>query len=295
VRHGILAACSLRDISRTTPSVRGEFVDIDGARLYYYAAGTRGVGEPVVFLHGFPTSGHHWSDVVTQMPAGHRLVVADLLGFGRSDPPYGRALTLHAHAERIVGLLDVLHIDRACIVGHDLGGGVAQSLAIHWPSRVSRLALIDSVAFDGWPTRDVRIARRLQPILRRVPTNWLLPILRADLERGYYDTVHAAHSIARYQRPFHGDAGRVALLRHVAALDNRETRALGERLHEIVVPTAVIWGSHDPFLPLALGRRLMGAIAGSTIDVLSGARHFTPEEEPREVAEILARLLSRRV
>ena len=272
--------------------MRGEFVDIEGARLYYYAAGTRGAGEPVVFLHGFPTSGHLWSDVVAQMPPGHRLVVADLLGFGRSDPPDGRSLTLHSHAARIIGLLDALRIEQACIVGHDLGGGVAQSLAIHWPSRVSRLALIDSVAFTGWPTRDVRVARSILPLLRHVPTNWLLPILRADLERGYYDTIHAAHSIDRYQRPFHGNAGRAALLSHVAALDNRETRGLSERLREIAVPTAVIWGSHDPFLPLSLGRKLAHAVAGSTLDVLSGARHFTPEEEPREVAAILARLLS---
>jgi Predicted hydrolases or acyltransferases (alpha/beta hydrolase superfamily) len=272
--------------------LRGEFVDIDGARLYYYAAGTRGAGEPVVFLHGFPTSGHLWSDVVAQMPPGHRLVVADLLGFGRSDPPLGRPLTLLAHAERIVGLLDALGVDQACIVGHDLGGGVAQALAIHWPSRVSRLALIDSVGFGAWPTRDVRIARRLLPLLRSVPTNWLLPILRADLERGYYDTIHAAHSIDRYQRPFHSDVGRSALLSHVAALDNRETRSLGERLHEISIPTAVIWGSHDPFLPMSLGRKLAQSIHGSTIDILSGARHFTPEEAPREVAEILTRLLS---
>ena len=272
--------------------MRGEFVDIAGARLYYYAAGTRGAGEPVVFLHGFPTSGHLWSDVVAQMPPGHRLVVADLLGFGRSDPPAGRSLTLRAHAERIVGLLDVLGIERACVVGHDLGGGVAQALAIHWPSRVSRLALIDSVAFTGWPTRDVRIARWLLPVLRHVPAHWLLPILRADLERGYYDSIHAAHSIDRYQRPFQSDVGRLVLLSHVAALDNRETRQLGERLDEVSVPTAVIWGSHDPFLPLSLGRKLSQSIRGATIHVLSGARHFTPEEEPREVAEIIADLLS---
>ena len=272
--------------------MRGEFVDVAGARLYYYAAGTRGAGEPVVFLHGFPTSGHLWSDVVPQMPAGHRLVVADLLGYGRSDPPGGRSLTLRAHAERIVGLLDVLGIDRACIVGHDLGGGVAQSLAVHWPSRVSRLALIDSVAFTAWPSRDVRIARLFLPLIRYIPTDWLLPIVRADLERGYYDTVHATHSIDRYQRPFHSVRGRGVLLDHVAALDNRETRRLAERLHEIVVPTAVVWGSHDPFLPMSLGRQLSHAIRGATINVLSGARHFTPEEEPREIAEILARLLT---
>jgi pimeloyl-ACP methyl ester carboxylesterase len=227
------------------------------------------------------------------MPAGHRLVVVDLLGYGRSDPPDGRSLTLRAHAERIVWLLDALRITSACLVGHDLGGGVAQSLALHWPARVSRLALIDSVAFDGWPTRDVRIARFFLPLLRYLPTSWLLPIVRADLERGYYDALHATHSIDKYQRPFNSNDGRLVFLDHLAALDSSETVALGTRLGEIGVPTAVIWGSHDPFLSMSLGKRLAKAIPSASLDVLSGARHFTPEEEPREVADILAGLLSR--
>ena len=266
---------------------------MDGARLYYYAAGTRGAGEPVVFLHGFPTSGHLWSDVVAQMPAGHRLVVVDLLGYGRSDTPGGRALTLYAHAERIVGLLDALQIPRACVVGHDLGGGVAQALVVHWPARVSRVALIDSVAFGGWPTRDVRIVRFLLPLLRYLPTSWLLPIVRADLERGYYDAMHATHSIDKFQRPFQSDAGRHVFLDHLAALDARETDTLAARFGAIAAPVAVVCGSHDPFLPMSLAKRLAKAIPGATLDVLSGARHFTPEEEPREVADILGALLAR--
>jgi pimeloyl-ACP methyl ester carboxylesterase len=273
-------------------SVRGEFVDVEGARLYYYAAGTRGVGAPVVFLHGFPTSGHLWGDVITQMPSGHRLVVVDLLGYGRSDPPGGRPLTLRAHAGRVVGLLDALGIRSACVVGHELGGGVAQSLALDWPSRVSRMALIDSVALDGWPTRDVRVARALLPLLRLLPAMWLLPIFRAALERGYFDGVHAMHSIAKYQRAFASDDGCRVLLAHLAALDARETIALGARLGALRIPTAVIWGSHDPFLRMSLGARLARAIPGATFDILSGARHFTPEEEPRDIATILERLLA---
>ena len=70
--------------------MRGEFIDVNGARLYYYAAGSRGVGEPVVFLHGFPTSSHLWTEVVPLVPKGHRVVVVDLLGYGRSDRPAGR-------------------------------------------------------------------------------------------------------------------------------------------------------------------------------------------------------------
>jgi pimeloyl-ACP methyl ester carboxylesterase len=273
--------------------VRGEFVDLDGARVYYYAAGTRGAGEPVVFLHGFPTSGHLWNDVIPLMPAGHRLVVADLLGYGRSDPPSGRSLSLRAHADRTVALLDALGIDRACVVGHDVGGGVAQAMAIHAPTRVSRLALVDSVAFTGWPTRDVRVARTLLRLGGNVAPAWVLAILRADLERGYSDPARAAHSIERFVRPFDSVTGRAVFMQHLQALDWRETRALAQRLPEVIAPTTVIWGAHDPFLSLKLGKRLAAAIPGATLEVVPGARHFLPEDAPRSIADALAALLAR--
>lgn len=273
--------------------MRGEFVDVGGTRLYYYAAGTRGAGDPVVFLHGFPTSGHLWGDVVALMPAGHRLVVADLLGYGRSDPPGTHALSLYAHAERVIGLMDALGIGRACIVGHELGGGIAQSLAVHWPARVSHLALIDSVGFSQWPRRDVRAAKLFLPLVRHLPTNWLLPIVRADLERGYYDALRATHSIDRYQRPFNSDEGRRSFLQHLAALDAGETMQLSARLGEITAPTAVIWGESDPFLPLSLGARLAAAIPGATFDIAPDSRHYTPEDAPRVIADVLAGLLRR--
>ena len=273
--------------------MRGEFIDLDGARLYYYAAGTRGVGEPVVFLHGFPTSGHLWTDVIPLMPAGHRIVVLDLLGYGRSDPPAGRPLTLRAHADRVVALMDALGISEACIVGHDLGGGVAQALALDAPARVTRLALIDSVAFTGWPTRDVRLARTLLRLTGKVPPRWVLAVLRADLERGYADPARAVHSIDRFIRPFTSDDGRSVFMQHLRALDARETRSMAQRLGEISASTAVVWGANDPFLSLKLGKRLAAAIPGATLEIIPGVRHFTPEDAPRPVADAIAALLAR--
>jgi pimeloyl-ACP methyl ester carboxylesterase len=273
--------------------VRGEFIDLDGARLYYYAAGSRGAGEPVLFVHGFATSGHLWSDVVSLMPAGHRLIVLDLLGHGRSDPPGARSLTLHAHADRIVALLDALGVGVACIVGHGLGGGVAQSLAVHWPERVSRLALVASVGFGSWPTRDVTLARATLPLTRHLPPAWLLSMVRAELERGFNDTGRATHSIDKYIRPFNSLEGRAALVRHIAALDARETALLAPRLRDIAVPAAVLCGANDPFFPLSIGRKLAESIPDATLDVIPGARHYLPEDAPRQVADTLATLLAR--
>ncbi|HEY9229425.1 MAG TPA: alpha/beta hydrolase [Gemmatimonadaceae bacterium] len=273
--------------------MRGEFLDLSGARIYYYAAGSRGVGEPVVFLHGFATSGHLWGDVVPLMPAGHRLVVADMLGHGRSDRPLGRGVDVRAHAERVVELLDQLRIERACLVGHGVGGGIAQSVTIRHASRVSRLCLVDSVAFDRWPTIEGRLARASLPVTRFLPPELLTGVLRRDLRRGYSDPARAARSLDLYLRPFAGADGREALVAHIRALTTDETRELGDQLGRITVPTVVVWGQHDRVIPLWVGKRLQQAIPGATLEIVPGARHFTPEEAPRQVADAIERLLAR--
>lgn len=273
--------------------MRGEFLDLSGARMYYYAAGTRGAGEPVVFIHGFPTSSHLWGGVVPLMPPGHRLVVLDLLGYGRSDRPLGRAVDIHAHAERVVQLLDELHIERACIVGHGVGGGVAQSLAVRHATRVSHLALIDSVAFDGWPTVGTRIVRASLAVTRFLPPRAFVAALRTTLRRTSTDPTRTAHSIDLYLRPFDDRDGRDALIAHVRALTSTETFSMAAHLSDISAPTTIVWGQHDTLVPLALAHRLQQAIRGATLDVVSGARHFTPEEAPRQVADAIAALLRR--
>jgi pimeloyl-ACP methyl ester carboxylesterase len=273
--------------------MRGEFLDLSGARLYYYAAGTRGAGVPVIFVHGFPTSSHLWSDVVPLMPSGHRLVVIDLLGYGRSDRPERRPVDVRSHAERVVELLDELRIRRACIVGHGIGGGIAQSVAIRHPDRVSHLCLIDSVAFDRWPTLRARAARATLPVTRLLPPAALLVAVRRTLERGYADPLRAVHSIEQYLRPFLTNEGRDALIAHIRALTSRETRKLGRQLKKIAIPTAIFWGENDRSLPLEIGRTLQRSIAGATLEVLPGRRHFTPEEAPRQIADGIAALLAR--
>ena len=274
-------------------AMRGEFIDLGGARLYCYAAGTRGAGEPVVFLHGFPTSSHLWSEVVPLLGGGRRLVVVDLLGFGRSDRPMGRDVSICGHGERTVALLDALGINYACVVGHDIGGGVAQWMAVHAPTRVSRMCLVNSVGFDEWPSRDVKLARVTLPLTRYLPPLWVLSVLRTDLLRGYADTTRGAHSVEQYVRPFASTEGRDALFAHMGALNARDTMGFAARLKDIVAPTAIIAGAHDPFLPVTIGERLRDAIAGATLDVLPDARHFLPEESPERVAAAITALLAR--
>jgi pimeloyl-ACP methyl ester carboxylesterase len=224
------------------------------------------------------------------VPAGHRIVVLDLLGYGRSDRPLARPVDIRAHAERVVQVLDELRISRACVVGHGIGGGIAQSLAIRHAPRVSSLCLVDSVAFDRWPTIEGRLARATLPVTRFLPSSVLLTILRRDLRRGYGDPDRATRSLDLYLRPFASTDGRDALVSHIRALTSDETRELGSQLARIAAPTAIVWGQQDRAIPLWVGRQLQQAIPGASLDIVPGGRHFTPEEAPRHVSDAIAKL-----
>lgn len=271
--------------------MRGEFLDVGGARLYYYAAGTRGGGEPIILIHGFPTSSHLWQDLVPLLPEGRRVVVLDLLGYGRSDPPGDMPLDIKAHADRLLILLDLLGINRACLVGHDVGGGIAQAVAVKAPHRVSHLCLVSSISFDDWPSREVKMARATLPLTRHLPPTWLLGVLKTDLARGYVDADLAARSIDKYVRTFATPAGRDLLVAHLEALDSADTVEIGARLGSVPAPTAIVQGAHDPFLSATAARRLQQAIRGATLEVLESARHFLPEENPGRLAEIITALV----
>src|SRR5581483_4860123 len=108
-----------------------------------------------------------------------------------------------------------------------------QSMAIRHADRVSRLCLVDSVAFDRWPTIEGRLARASLPITRFLPPEMLTAVLKRDLRRGYGDPDRAMRSLDLYLRPFAGPDGRDALVAHIRALTTDETRALGAELGRI--------------------------------------------------------------
>jgi pimeloyl-ACP methyl ester carboxylesterase len=271
--------------------MRGEFVDVAGTRVYYYAAGSRGAGEPVVFVHGFPMSSRLWHAVVRDFPPGHRLVVCDLPGYGRSDPP--REPGVANSAWTLLGLLDDLRIPRACLVGHGLGGTIALAVAAQVPTRVSQLALISTPPPGERPRRMARLARAFLPIARIAPPGFLAGLVQGSLLAGFADRERSRLTLDTCLHPFTTPAGRDALVAHVRGL----SAPLGDELLAATnalargIPTAILWGANDPFLPPAVAARLRAALPGSTLEILPNASYFVPEDAPQRVVGWLRELL----
>lgn len=245
--------------------MRGEFIDLFGQRIYYYAAGTRGTGEPVVLIHGFPTSSHLWLDVVAKLPAGHRIVVLDQLGFGRSDAPLNADYTIAGHGERLVRLLDALRIDRACLVGHGTGGAVALWVGQKAPERVTRIALIGSSTTEGWFSRQRSVARALYDLALRMPSWFWIPIVRGAIARSYSDPERGKKSAEMYLAPFAAGDGAKVLRKHLADLTNGQILAVRNQAGSISLP--MFSSAPSPW-------------------------RFMPEERPSETAAVIRRALS---
>ena len=110
-------------------------------RMHYLQEGT---GEPVIFIHGFPETSYEWRKQLPAVGAEYAAFAPDTRGFGETDKP-GIRVTRHMLAQDIVHFMDALDIERAAVVGHDWGGIIAFKLAIDWPERVTRLAMLDTL------------------------------------------------------------------------------------------------------------------------------------------------------
>src|SRR5271170_4168611 len=110
-----------------------------------------GAGRPVLLLHGFPATRRLWARVAPSLSdAGFRLLVPDLVGYGASEAAAGGRVDMASQARWMWELLDMLSVERAVIVAHDVGSAVAQLMTVSAPQRVRGLALLDGVYADEW-------------------------------------------------------------------------------------------------------------------------------------------------
>lgn len=249
-----------------------------------------GSGRPVVLVHGIPTSPGLWRHVMPRVEG--RSLAWEMTGYGSSIPDgAGRDLGLAAQAERLLGWLDVQDLDRPVLVGHDLGGGVAQIAAARSPERFAGLVLTNSVCYDSWPIPSVKAMARGAAVLRHLPDVALYPSFVQLLRRGHDRRDVALESIGEHWRHYVTHGAAASLMSQVTALDVSDTLAVADRLPGLGLPARVVWGEADQFQKLPYGERLASDLQ-TDLRRIPGGKHFTPEDHPEHVAEAINELLT---
>ncbi|MFN7143222.1 MAG: alpha/beta fold hydrolase [Myxococcota bacterium] len=248
------------------------------------------MGQPVVLVHGLPTNPRVWRYVLPRISTG-RLFAWEMVGFGRSIPAgAGRDLSVAAQAEYLYAWMRAMRLDRAVLVGHDMGGGVVQRLVKAHPEMCAGVVLVDTVAFDNWPIPTVRVARALRWLLPHLPNTGVRAIFDMALNALGHDDPHvAAESRRLFWAPYASFGAGAGLARQLASLDNAQTRDVSPAMHSLGVPSRVVWGARDP-LGMDSGERL-ARVLEAPLDVLPAACHFTPEDHPEVVASAITAVL----
>jgi pimeloyl-ACP methyl ester carboxylesterase len=266
-------------------------IALHGRRAIYRVAGS---GPPVVLIHGMLNSSSHWQSVARRLATQHTVVAPDLIGHGDSAAPRGD-YSLGAHAAAIRDLLTAIGIERATIVGHSLGGGVAMQFFYQFPQRVERLALISSGG----------LGHEVGPMLRTAAlpgTSALLsltihPRLLAGIReaggrmraRGMTSGAYL-EAIARALWPLQNAGAREAFLQTLrSVIDVRGQRvSASDRLYLLEsIPTLIVWGERDHTIPLKHGRAAHLAMPHSHFRTLPRAAHFPNLEDPAGLAAAL--------
>ena len=215
---------------------------------------------------------------------GLRVLALEMTGYGQSIPAgRTRDVSLGAQADRLNAWLDHLGINRAVLVGHDLGGGVVHIAAVRRPELCTGLLITNGGGDDSWPIPSVKAMRASSSLLAHLPAIALQPALGILLGRGHDTAAGAEEALGQHFRPYAEHGLGAAMARQVAALDVQDTLAVQDALPTVKVPARIVWGVADPFQKLEYGERFARDL-GTTVQRIEGGKHFTPEDHPAVIA-----------
>jgi pimeloyl-ACP methyl ester carboxylesterase len=266
--------------------------EIGGSRLNYVDIGS-GDDPPLVLVHGLGGQWQNWLENIPRLAQERRVVAPDLPGFGLSEMPSDR-ISISGYGQVVDALIEHLEIDRADVVGNSMGGFVASEVAIQFPQRVERLALvsaagISSASVSRAPTLTVgRIATAV--------TAYTAARHRAMARRPM--TRHLALAfVARHPSKLRSDlawegfmkgAGKEGFddaLRACVEYDFRD------RLGEIRAPTLIVWGERDSVIPAKDAEEFKRLIPDSRKVVMDDTGHVPMAERPAAFNDLLLEFL----
>jgi len=259
-----------------TPEIKS--VDLaTGVRLEYAEQGDPD-GVPVVFLHGVTDSRRSWEPVLPHLPSSIRAIALSQRGHGDSERRPDAGYRIEDMAEDTSALIDALGLGPTVLVGHSMGGWVAQQVAIEYPDRV--LGVVLEGTFGA-----VRDNPAVPALVEELAA---LPEMEAAFAREFQQS-----TIARPLPPgaldvFVAESTKLPVWLWQELFEGFLEVDLGDRLPSIEAPTLLVWGDRDEYITRADQDRLLAAIPDCRLEVHEGTGHAVHWEEPERFAARLA-------
>jgi len=267
-----------------------KYVRIDGVSLHYEQDG---LGRPLVFLPGFLTSSYLWRNITPGLTYGNTIYSLDLMGSGLSEKPQNQLYSLETYVNQLSKFIDNFHLENPILGGHDIGAVVVALYTIRNPGKVRKLILMNVPLYPGYSAPGLSLLKT--PLIGGVFTgDWFL---KRTLQGGVLKPeAMPAATVNAYLKPYQDDPGaRVALLKQVTELnlDPLLEKEVDPNLAKLSVPTLIVWGDGDPYVPLDFGRKLDAAIPNADFVVVLQTGHYEIEERPEEVRSVIKEFIDK--
>lgn len=255
------------------------------------AWGRSGSGPAVVFCHGTPWSSALWSPFADALADIFTVYLWDMPGYGVSSKDAEHEVDLGVQGEVFSALLRHWDLDRPHVVAHDYGGAVSLRAQLLHEVPYASLCLVDVVALRPWGSPFFTLVKENAAVFGQLP---------AAVHRGAIEAYMAGAShrglrleeMAMLAGPWLGGEGQAAFYRQIAQAEEAFTAELESMLADIAVPTHIVWGQDDAWIPVDRAHRLHEAIPASTLTVLPDAGHLVQLDAPVALATELHRWLT---
>jgi 3-oxoadipate enol-lactonase len=243
----------------------------------------QGSGPPVLLIHGVGGDSSNWDPIAVRLRARFDVIAMDLRGHGMSDLITG-PVEAHDLARDAIQVLDEAGVAKCYVAGFSLGGAVAQALALDFPERVAKLAVIGTVC-----GRTVEEEARALARVVFLKQHGSAAIAEANRERWFTDEFRDAHPDIVARRVAQVVTCDPASYLHAFTVFC--TADLAGRLNEIHVPTLIVTGEHDLAATPRMAQFMGERIAGSHVHVLPQLRHSVLIEAPEQIGALLEAFL----
>jgi pimeloyl-ACP methyl ester carboxylesterase len=269
-------------------------VMLHGRPLTYAEAGS---GPVLLLVHGMGGGYENWREVIEPLARHYTVVAPDLPGHGTSAAGNGD-YSIGALAVSLRDLLFALGHERATVVGHSLGGGIAMQLAYQFPELAERLVLVSSGGLGPEVSLVLRAAALPGSEVWITATAVTASLAGAAFGRSLAKVgLRPAPDVAEVARGYASLANTrrrsafLATLRSVIGVGGQRIDASDRLYLAAATPVLIVWGARDPIIPVSHGERAHDAIAGSRLEIFDGVGHIPQLEAPARFVAVLERFL----
>jgi pimeloyl-ACP methyl ester carboxylesterase len=247
------------------------YLNIGGCQYYYYMSKCSfpPAQNQLVFIHGSGGNHKFWSKQINALSSNTQLIIPDLPGHGLSEDR-GRD-TIRDYVEWLKEFFTALNLKKSILIGHSMGGAIAQEFALHYPGCLRALVLVGTGA-----------KLRVSPAILSLVNKDFEMMVHVSCEYAYSETV--PEEIVREGFEILCQNPPEILYGDFLACDRFDSR---EKLHEIFLPTLIICGSGDKLTPPFYSQYLHESICNSVLHIIEGGGHMIMVERPSEVNDLI--------